>query len=101
MNLTDKPIRVVHFPQVGSGVKPFVVPVLNEREAYLIKNTLANQHLYLFDNNVIPDYSNVIIVECFEKEHNEWHDYYNDEECMSFDEFAETYLEEIVTSVGV
>lgn len=93
MNLVDKPIRVVHFPQVGSCRESFVVPVMNEREAYLIKETLANQHIFLFENNIIPDYSNSIFVETWEEDYNEWHDYYNEEESMDWKQFVEAYLE--------
>lgn len=91
MNLITKPIRVIHFPQVGNPFS-FVVNVANEREAFLVKTTLANQHLFLLEQDIIEDYSNVIIIEMFEN--GDWEDYYNEEEQMNFDEFSSTYLED-------
>lgn len=87
MNLVDSKIRVAHFPQIPC--KPFIVEVKNEREAYLIYQTMANQHLFLFDNNFIPDYSNVILVQMYEDD--EWVDYYNEKEMMEWNEFVEEY----------
>jgi hypothetical protein len=97
INVTNK-LRVCHFPQVPC--KPFLVEVENEREAYLIEKTLADQHLFLFDNNMIPDYSNAITVDMWEEDSDgegtsEWVSYYNYEEEMDWDEFREVYLETI------
>lgn len=91
LNYTPVPnkIRVCHFPQVPC--KPFIVEVENEREAYLVEQALANQHLWLFDNGIIPDYCNAITVEIWDE--NEWVDYWNESECMEWDEFEETYFE--------
>lgn len=80
MKSTKKKLRVVHYPQIGSGVEPFKIDVRNEREAYLVYNALANQHLYLYENNFMPDYSNVICVECLED--GDWEQYYNEREDM-------------------
>lgn len=88
MKQATNKLRVSHFPQIPC--KPFIVEVKDEEQASLIVNTLANQHLFLFDNNFIPDYSNVIIVEMLED--GEWISYWNEEELMEFDEFEETYL---------
>lgn len=41
---------------------------------------------------MIPDYSNAIIVEVFDEELG-WTDYWNESECMEWDEFKETYFE--------
>ena len=92
--ITNK-LRVLHYPQVPC--KPFIVEVKDEEQALFIGETLANQHLFLFDNNMIPDYSNVITVEMWEENSDGegafgWVDYYNEEEGMEFDEFVETYL---------
>lgn len=91
-------LRVCHYPQVPC--EPFIVEVNNEREAYLIAETLANQHLWLYNNKFIPDYCNVITVEMWEGEldHDgdlfyDWVDYYNESECMDWDEFVQTYFE--------
>ncbi len=82
-------LRVVHIPQVP--MKGFEVEVRNEREAYLVYQTLANQHLFLYENNVIPDYSNVIFVEMFED--GEWVSYWNEKEMMEWDDMVNEYLE--------
>ena len=81
-------LRVCHFPQIPC--KPFIVEVKDEQQAHLIVETLANEHLFLFDDNFIPDYANIILVEMYED--GEWQDYWNEEEFMEFDEFVETYL---------
>lgn len=96
LNYTPVPnkIRVCHFPQVPC--KPFIVEVNNEREAYLIEQVFANQHLWLFDNGMIPDYSNAITVEIWDENSgwsDGWVDYWNDTECMDWNELKQTYFE--------
>lgn len=94
-NVKNK-LRVVHIPQVP--MEGFIVEVQNEREAYLIEQTLANQHLWLYKKNVIPDYANIISVEMWDDDLDadgkgeKWTDYWNEEEMMEWDEFAKTYL---------
>jgi len=95
MKLTKNKLRVVHIPQVP--MKGFIVEVKSEREAYLISDTLASQHLWLFKQNVIPDYSNMISIEVWDdnlepdEDGEKWTDYYNDDEFMDWDEFTEAY----------
>ncbi len=91
-------LRVVHFPQVGINLS-FNVDVKDEEEAYKIIEVLSQQHLWLYENDYIPDYSNVIFVEQYDDNIDShtgkvygWSDYYNDEECMDWDEYEETYL---------
>lgn len=88
-SVTNK-LRVLHFPQIPC--KPFTVEVANETEAYNILNILADQHLWLFENNIIPDYSNSLIVEMFDEEENDWVNYYNELEEMEWDEIVGVYL---------
>lgn len=93
-NVTNK-LRVCHFAQIPC--EPFIVEVKDEEQALLIRETLANQHLFLFKMKIIPDYSNVITVEMFDANSDgegnpDWVDYYNEDECMDFDEFVENYL---------
>lgn len=88
MKKVSNKLRVSHFPQIPC--KPFIVEVKDEEQALFIRETLASQHLFLFDNNFIPDYANLITVEMFEDD--DWIDYYNEEEDMDFDEFVETYF---------
>jgi hypothetical protein len=88
-------LRVVHYPQIPCT--PFFVDVKDEEQAYLITETLADQHLFLFDNNFIPDYSNIILVQMWEEDFDGegnpgWGDYYNEEEGMEWDEVVEMYL---------
>ena len=90
-----KKLRVVHIPQLGADGDPFIVEVNNEKEANLVLNTIANQHLWLFENNYIPDYSNALFVEMYEN--GEWVEYYNDELNLTWGEYVE-YLESIETN---
>lgn len=57
--------RVCHLPQVGSSEATFYAEVNNINEARLVAKTLTDQHLFLFKNNFIPDFSNLIWVEEF------------------------------------
>ena len=93
MKIINLKMRVCHFPQVPCD--PFVVECDNEYEANLIVNTLANQHLFLYDNNIITDYSNAILVEMKNPETDKWEDYFNEDEVMEWDEYVDTYLTEI------
>lgn len=86
--LVSNKLRVCHFAQVPC--KPFIVEVKDEFEAKKIRDVLANQHLFLFENKIIPDYCNVITVDMYED--GEWLDYWNEAEMMEFDEFEENYL---------
>ena len=89
INVSNK-LRIYHIAQVPC--KPFYVEVENEKEASKIMDVLTNQHLFLYEENIIPDYSNVMGVEMFDEYENDWLDYYNDEEEMEWDEFEKTYL---------
>jgi hypothetical protein len=94
INIKNK-LRVSHYPQIPCN--PFIVEVKDEEQALLIRETLANQHCFLFDNNIIPDYSNAICIEMLDENSDgegtpDWVDYYNEEEEMEFDEFVETYF---------
>jgi len=95
MKLVKNKLRVLHYPQVPCA--PFFVDVKNEEQAYLIQETLANQHLFLFDNNMIPDYCNSIEVVMWDEDSDgegnaDWVSYYNEEEGIEWDEFVEEYL---------
>lgn len=88
-------LRVLHYPQVPC--KPFFVDVKDEEQAYLIQETLANQHLFLFENNIIPDYANSIEVVMWDEDSDgegtpDWVSYYNEDEGVKLDEFVEEYL---------
>lgn len=89
--LVPNKLKVVHYPQVPC--KPYEVEVKDEYEAKKIIDILAFQHLFLFEENIIPDYSNIISVVMLVEEAGEWEDYYNDKEMMDWDELEETYFE--------
>lgn len=83
----NKPLRVYHIPQLGlSGTPTFYVSVKDETEAAKVANALADQHLFLLENGIIPDYSNIIGVEM--EEDGEWVDYFH-EEVGDWDEVEE------------
>ena len=88
MKNTKNKLRVLHYPQIPC--EPFFVDVKDEEQALLVKETLADQHLYLYDNNFIPDYSNIIMVVMWDDVEKDWVDYYNEFENMEFEEFIES-----------
>lgn len=93
-NVKNK-LRVLHYPQIPC--EPFFVDVKDEEQALLVRETLADQHLFLYDNNMIHDYCNAISVVMWDEDSDgegtpDWSDYYNEEEMMDFDEFVEAYL---------
>lgn len=96
-NVTNK-LRVVHFPQVGSCGESFKVEVKDEEQAFFTVNTLAKQHLWLEKHRIIPDYSNVILVEMYDESIDEetgkpygWCDYYNEDEMMEWSDVEEYF----------
>lgn len=95
MQKVPNKLRVLHFPQIHCP--PFFVDVKDEEQAYVVSEALANQHLFLYDNGIIGDYSNVISVVMWDENADgvgnpDWIDYYNEAEGMEFDEFAASYL---------
>lgn len=97
MKKVQNRLKVAHYAQIPC--KPFYVEVVNEIEAKKIIDILANQHLFLYEQKIIPDYSNSIQVLMWDDKIDEetgkpygWVDYWNDEEVMEWDEFEETYL---------
>lgn len=87
MQLSGKKLQVRHFAQIPC--QPFCVEVKDEYDAYRIIQILANQHLFLFDQHIIPDYSNVIIVVMWDEGENDWIDYFNESEMCEWGEFEE------------
>lgn len=88
-------LQVRHYAQVPC--KPFVVDVKDEVEAKKIIDVLASQHLFLFEQKIIPDYCNSICVVMWDEDPDgtgvpDWVDYWNEEEGMEWDEYEETYL---------
>lgn len=91
MQLSGKRLQVWHFPQVPCT--PFTVDVKDEYEAMKMINTLADQHCWLFQNKIIPDYSNNFMVVMWED--GEWVDYYNHEAQMGWDDFEDNHEDEL------
>lgn len=92
MKLSGKKLQVWHFPQMPCPA--FTVDVKDEYEAIKMINTLADQHIWLFQNKLIPDYCNNLTVMMWEK--GEWVDYYNYEEKMEWDDFETSYEDELI-----
>lgn len=92
MQLIKNKLQVRHYPQVPC--RPFCVDVKDEFEAKKILDTLANQHLWLYESKIIPDYCNIIEVVMLEEEdgNSDWISYWNEKEQMDWNEFEETYL---------
>lgn len=91
MTLSGKRLQVWHSPQLPC--QPFKVDVKDEYEALKMINTLADQHIWLFKNKIIPDYVNSFVVVMHDR--NEWVPYYNTEEDMEWDAFEITYENEL------
>lgn len=89
MKFVKNKLEVWHMPQVPCD--PFKVPVKNELEAYKIVNVLADQHNWLFEHNIIPDFSNSIQVVMLEN--GEWISYYNNHEDCEWEEIEEMIKE--------
>lgn len=89
MQLIGKKLQVRHYPQVPC--KPFCIDVKDEYDAYRIISILANQHLFLYENNIIPDYANVILVLMWDESEKDWVDYYNEHEECEWNDF-ENYI---------
>ncbi len=75
MTPTKNKLQVLHFPQVPC--KPFRVDVKDEKDALRVIKILAEQHLFLFEHKIIPDYANVLMVNMFED--GEWVGYYDED----------------------
>jgi hypothetical protein len=90
MQLVKNKLEVRHFAQVPC--KAFCVAVKDEYEALKIINTLAAQHNFLFEQNIIPDFANVILVVMWDESENDWVDYYNDAEEMEWSDIEEVLM---------
>ena len=93
-NVPNK-LRVLHYPQVPC--KLFFVDVKDEEQAFVVAEALANQHLFLYKEGIIPDYSNSIHVVMWDEDADgdgnaDWVDYYNDEENMDWNEIVKEYF---------
>lgn len=84
MKLSGKKLQVHHYAQIPC--KPFCVDVKDENEAYKIAKTLADQHLFLLEQRIIPDYANVIGVVMWDEDEKHWVDYYNEQEGVYWDD---------------
>jgi len=90
MNKVTNKLEVWHYPQVPC--EPFRVSVVDEAMADIVVNMLADQHLFLYEKNMIGDYNNIISVMMYDEDTDTWEEYYNVEDDMDFDEFVEAFL---------
>lgn len=97
MKLSGKRLQVWHYPQVPC--EPFKVEVKDENEAFTMVNALADQHIYLFKNKMIPDYCNSIHVVMWDEDDKEWVDYYNESEGMDWSDVEEYFENEIISQI--
>lgn len=95
MKLSGKRLKIQHFPQLPCN--PFEVEVKDEHEAIKMINTLADQHIWLLKNKLIPEYCNTFNVVMWEKD--EWVDYWNYEEIMNWEDFEAVYENEIISQI--
>lgn len=82
-------LLVYHYAQVPC--EPFKVEVDSIEKAMLLEEVLAKQHCFLFDQNIIPDYCNVITVQMWNEDKQDWSNC--DEEGNDWDTLQELYLE--------
>lgn len=82
-------LLVQHYAQVPC--EPFKVEVDSIEKAMLLEEVFANQHCFLFDKKIIPDYCNVITVQIWNKDEQDWSDC--DEEGNDWETIQELYLE--------
>lgn len=85
-------LRVWWVPQVGSGCKPFYIPVQSVEEAKKVMDILAVYDAYQLQNNIKPDYCNVGGLEMYNSETGEYEDWYIETEDNYFDN-ADDYVE--------
>lgn len=91
MILSGKRLQVHHYPQVPCS--PFCVDVKDEYEAAKTIDTLADQHVWLLKNRLIPDYCNSFNVVMWDG--SEWVDYWNESEQMNWDDLEAVYENEL------
>ena len=70
-------LRVWHIPQVP--MKAFHVQVSSPEEAWNIMNILWDYDNFQYENNVKPDYLNATGLEYWDKEENDWLEWYDDD----------------------
>lgn len=93
----NKDVRVSHFAQIPCKAFSVIVKYNKEDEtpvevkANNILNIIAKQHLFLGNENIIPDFCNIITVEV-QNEKGEWEDYYNEKEEKTWDDMCDEYL---------
>ena len=74
MSNTSK-YRLLHFPQIPC--KPFVVESDDLQYLVNVKKVLVDQHLFLFENKMIPDYCNTVAIQSLVPEEYRDDDYFD------------------------
>ena len=66
-------LQVWHYPQIPC--KPFIVEVVDLREAVKIMQVLGDYDLFQFDNKIKSDYSNATVLIKYNTETKIWEDW--------------------------
>lgn len=69
--------RVWHNCQIGA-VDNFYINVKNEKEAWLVLNTLWNYDYFQYIKRIKGDYANASGFEYFDEEENDWCEWYDE-----------------------
>lgn len=90
-------MRVWHIPQVP--MKGFYVPVESAEEGKKVMDVLAAYDLFQLENNIKPDYCNTSGLQVFNKEDQEWEDWYLETDDNFFENVDEYFEENEVMQV--
>ena len=90
--MKNEKLRVWHIPQLGCRATIYI-PVKNVREGKKVMDILAAYDLFQLENNIKPDFCNASGLQKYNKENEEWEDWFLETEDDYFDDVNE-YLEE-------
>lgn len=88
----EQKLRVWWIPQVGVDSEAFYVPVQSVEEGKRVMDMLAAYDAYQLQNRIKPDYCNTGGLQMFDKEENEWCDWYLETDDDYFDD-VDDYIE--------
>ena len=80
-------LKIWWIPQVP--MKPFEVYVDTLQEAKKILDVLAYYDIFQFKNNIKPDYCNAGGLVTYDKETDDWTDWYDEDSGDDFDQYCE------------
>lgn len=83
-----KKLRICHYAQMPC--EPYIVEVENIKEAKKLSDILADYDLFQYTNMIKPDYSSMTILEEYDNENKEWHDWFDEDTGIdNLDEFVD------------